>query len=157
LIDQDPSQPLSIMIVDPTTRETIQLDPRNKIALVRTMPEPQPGPMRVAPPPQPNPERPKYIRTRESLGGQTINGVYAVGERVMTVYPAGAAGNNRDFTVVQETWVARDLGLAVRSRTDDPRSGSRTQELTDLDRNEPNPSLFQIPSDYTVRTPQNLQ
>jgi len=34
---------------------------------------------------------------------------------------------------------------------DDPQSGQRIMKLTNIQTNEPDPSLFQIPSDYTVK------
>jgi hypothetical protein len=34
---------------------------------------------------------------------------------------------------------------------DDPRTGTRITEVTNLDRGEPNPALFQVPEGYTMR------
>ena len=34
---------------------------------------------------------------------------------------------------------------------DDPRYGLRTEEVTQLDRAEPDPALFRIPAGYTIR------
>jgi hypothetical protein len=34
---------------------------------------------------------------------------------------------------------------------DDPRTGVRTMETTELDQSEPDPALFQAPEGYTVR------
>jgi hypothetical protein len=33
---------------------------------------------------------------------------------------------------------------------DDPRTGQQTVTVTHVDRNEPNPAMFQIPADYKV-------
>ena len=33
----------------------------------------------------------------------------------------------------------------------DPRTGRSTYRLSNINRNEPDPSLFRIPSDYTIR------
>ena len=89
----------------------------------------------------------------EKLGQETIDGVYAEGERVTTVIRAGTQGNDRDITVVTERWRSPDLGIEVLSKTTDPR-GDTTTEIKNLSRTEPDPALFQIPPDYKVQAPQ---
>jgi hypothetical protein len=86
----------------------------------------------------------------EKLDGKTIAGVYAEGVRT-TTYPTGFMGNDRPIVVVHETWTSPDLKLIVYSTNDDPRSGLQTTELTNLDRSEPDPTLFQVPTDYQVK------
>ncbi len=39
------------------------------------------------------------------------------------------------------------------SRQSDPRFGETTYRLTNLDRSEPSPQLFEIPADFTVIDP----
>jgi hypothetical protein len=46
--------------------------------------------------------------------------------------------------------VAQDLKILVASTMDDPRH-KEVSQVTKLDRAEPDPALFQIPSDFTVR------
>jgi hypothetical protein len=88
---------------------------------------------------------------REQLDGKTIAGVYARGTRFTTTYPVGSIGNDRPIAVVQETWTSPDLRIVVLSINDDPRTGLRTTELTDLDRDEPDPALFKAPEGYTIQ------
>ena len=95
-----------------------------------------------------DPTRPQT--TREKLGTQVIEGVSAEGTRVTTTYPEGSVGNDRSFTTVSETWVSRELGTVVLSTNSDPRTGERTTKLINISRSEPDPALFQIPSDYTI-------
>jgi hypothetical protein len=90
-------------------------------------------------------------RKTEKLGGKTIAGVYAEGTRVMVTYPVGFFGNDKPIITIHETWLASDLKLIVLSVDDDPRSGTRIAEVTDLDRGEPNPALFQVPDGYTIK------
>ena len=98
------------------------------------------------------PDTSKFPKThREQLDGKTIAGVYAKGTRVTTTYPVEYMGNDRPIVVVQETWTSPDLGMVVLSINDDPRTGVRTTELTDLDRNEPDPALFKVPEGYTIQ------
>jgi hypothetical protein len=90
-------------------------------------------------------------RQREALGGKTIAGVYAEGTRITMTTPEGAEGNDRPMTTVNETWRSPELDIVVLSVNDDPRTGTRTSEVTELDRSEPDPSVFQVPEGYTVR------
>jgi hypothetical protein len=99
--------------------------------------------------PQAQASRPK--RQREQLGGKTIAGVYAEGTRITTTIPEDAEGNDRPFTIVSETWRSPELNINLLSVNDDPRTGKRTTEVTDLDRAEPDPSVFQVPEGYTVK------
>jgi hypothetical protein len=86
----------------------------------------------------------------EDLGTMTINGVAARGTRTTTVVPAGAIGNDREFRSVSERWFSSDLNLLVKSVNTDPRFGATTYELTNISRQAPDPSLFEIPADYHI-------
>lgn len=88
--------------------------------------------------------------TTETLPMQTINGVQATGTRVTRTIPAGRIGNAQPIQIVTETWHSPDLKVPVMMKTTDPRSGTRVTQLTNITRAEPDPSLFQIPSDYTL-------
>jgi hypothetical protein len=90
-------------------------------------------------------------RQRETLGGKTIAGVYAEGTRITMTTPEGAEGNDRPITTVTETWRSPELDITLLSVNDDPRTGTRTSEVTDLDRAEPDPTVFQVPEGYTVK------
>jgi hypothetical protein len=90
--------------------------------------------------------------TREAIGTQTINGVTASGSRVTRSIPAGSIGNSQAIQRVQETWMSEDLKVPVMTRVSDPRSGTEVAQLTNINRSEPDASLFLVPPDYTVRT-----
>jgi hypothetical protein len=87
---------------------------------------------------------------KEDLGTQTINGVAAQGTRVTRTIPAGQIGNEKPITIVHERWYSNDLQLVVMSKRSDPWSGETTYSLTNIQRAEPNASLFAVPSDYAV-------
>jgi hypothetical protein len=89
--------------------------------------------------------------TSASLGTQTINGVTADGTRETRTIPAGEIGNARPITIVTERWYSPDLQMVVMSKRTDPMGGDSTTQLTDVQRGEPDPALFQVPSDYTVK------
>jgi hypothetical protein len=89
---------------------------------------------------------------REDLGTKTIAGVTVTGTRTTMTIPAGAEGNSQALESVHEVWRSPDLQVPVMTTTTDPRSGTRVTQLTNVNRNEPDATLFQAPSNYTVRT-----
>ena len=86
----------------------------------------------------------------ETLAMQTINGVQATGTRVTRTIPAGQIGNAQPIQIVNETWMSADLKVPVLVKVTDPLRGATTTQLTNITRAEPDPALFQTPSDYTV-------
>jgi hypothetical protein len=89
--------------------------------------------------------------TKLDLGMQTIEGVPARGTRVTRTIPAGQIGNLQPIVITTESWYSPDLKVLVMSKSNDPRMGETTYKLTNIQRSEPAPSLFQPPDDYTVR------
>ena len=79
----------------------------------------------------------------ESLGQQLVQGVPATGTRFVgsIVVPVGTAARE----VTDERWVSRELGLVLRSRTEDPRLGVVEHEVTRLSLVEPARSVFAVP------------
>lgn len=89
----------------------------------------------------------------EDLGTQTIEGVLARGTRTTTTIPAGQIGNEREINIVSESWYSNELQMQVMSKHSDPRSGESVYKLTNINRTEPQRSLFEVPGDYTVSEP----
>lgn len=90
-------------------------------------------------------------RKHEDLGVESLNGVLATHTRDTLTIPQGQIGNDRDIHVVNDRWYSDDLQMLVKTENGDPRFGKNTYELTNVSRDEPNASLFQVPGDYTVR------
>jgi hypothetical protein len=90
----------------------------------------------------------------EPLGEQTIEGVKATGTRTTTVIAAGAIGNEQPITVVSEQWFSPELQMLILTKHTDPRVGETIYRVSNIVRSEPDHSLFQVPSDYTFRTPE---
>ena len=88
---------------------------------------------------------------KESLGTQAINGVNAEGTRITHTIPAGQIGNDKPIQIVFERWYSPDLQIVVKSTRSDPRFGTTTYALTNVQRAEPSAALFTVPSDYTVK------
>ena len=89
----------------------------------------------------------------ESLGTQFMEGVAVEGTRTTLTIPAGQIGNELPINVVSERWFSPDLKVLVMSRQSDPRFGETTYRLTNINRSEPSPQLFEIPADFTVVDP----
>ena len=150
-----------VNVNDPVNRVNISWNSRSKEAMVNHFPEPREIQRVEAPPVSANLPSMPTVRTGmpkpevEDLGMKTINGVEAKGTRTTRVIPAGREGNDQPLTVIHETWFSTALGIPVMSINDDPRVGTSTMELTDIERGEPDPALFQVPQGYTVkeRTP----
>ena len=53
---------------------------------------------------------------------------------------------------MNERWYSPELQTVVMSKHSDPRMGETIYKLTNIKRRDPHPSLFQIPSDYTLAT-----
>jgi hypothetical protein len=88
---------------------------------------------------------------KEDLDTQTINGVVAQGTRYTKTIPTGEIGNDKPITTVTERWYSPDLQVVVKSTRTDPRFGSTTYTLTNIQRQEPASTLFAVPADYTVQ------
>jgi len=86
----------------------------------------------------------------EHLGTQTIEGVSAEGTRTTMTIPAGQIGNELPIVTVSERWYSPELQVTVMSTRSDPRTGTSTYKLTNINRSEPAPALFQVPADYTL-------
>jgi len=103
------------------------------------------------PPPAPEGTNRRANVTTVSLGTQTVNGVQAEGTRVTHTIPAGAIGNANPIVITNERWYSSELQTVVMIKRSDPRMGTTTFQLTNIQRQEPDASLFQVPSDYTVK------
>ncbi|HEX4231413.1 MAG TPA: hypothetical protein VHZ07_22270 [Bryobacteraceae bacterium] len=88
---------------------------------------------------------------KTDLGTQTIEGVPARGTRLTRTIPVGQIGNAEPITITTETWYSPDLKVLVMSKSSDPRIGDTSYTLTNIQRSEPSPTLFQPPADYVVK------
>jgi len=86
----------------------------------------------------------------EDLGAQVIDGVSCTGTRETRTIAAGAIGNEQPIEITSETWTSPELKTLVLSKHNDPRFGQTVYQLTDIKRSEPDPALFQVPSDYKI-------
>ena len=146
-----------INIHDPVAGVTRELDPQAKVSHEQPLPGFRGGNAVAGNRPARGPNA-AVVRTpvadpnvvSEALSMQTINGVQATGTRVTRTIPVGEIGNAQPIQIIHETWISADLKVPVMVKTADPRFGTTTTQLTNITRSEPDPALFQAPSDFTV-------
>jgi len=127
-----------------------------KIARIAHQPNPQTAPA-AAPPTEEQRKQNAMIQEHwrknnrsEQLGTRTIAGVLCDGTRSVRTTPAGELGNEQPIESIDETWIARDIGVAMLRITDDPQNGRTTTEVTDMTQGDPDPSLFAPPPGYRL-------
>lgn len=87
-----------------------------------------------------------------SLGTQTISNVSAEGTQTTRTVAAGTMGNDQPLVSTDEQWYSPDLQIVVQSTRTDPRFGQTTYTVSNIQRAEPNASLFQVPAGYQSKT-----
>jgi hypothetical protein len=85
---------------------------------------------------------------QQSLGTEVIEGLNCDHTLTTQTIPAGAIGNEQPIVITSETWASPDLHLLIMRKHSDPRFGETVYKLSNITRNEPDPSLFQPPSDF---------
>lgn len=140
-------------VFDPVDRVNISWSSGSKRATVMHLPDPaaHPGPRTDAPITGRSLNYLIPLITPENLGSKTIGGVVADGTRISQTIPTGKMGNDQPLTSTHDSWFCTDLTLEVMHVDTDPRSGTTTTELSNISRDEPAASLFQVPAGYTVQ------
>jgi len=82
----------------------------------------------------------------ESLGTQTIAGTEFEGHRLTTTMQ-----DDPSLKGIQEHWMSMELGLIGLMSSSGPDAEESTVRIQRLERTEPDPVLFVIPSDYSVQ------
>jgi hypothetical protein len=151
-----------VTISDPVAGVIHELDTTNKVSRDMTIRRPngnaQNRPVRTAPPANgqargmrgPGANDPHVVH--ETLAGQSVSGVYATGDRSTRTIPAGSEGNSADLQRTHEVWTSTDLKIPVMVKDTDPVHGTTVRQMNSIQRAEPDPSLFQVPAGYTVKT-----
>lgn len=163
--------PHLVFIQDPVAQTSYTLDLTDKTAMKGPGMPPPPGAaiaetkmvVRAAGGPVPSGATPRAFAlqtidnakeqgqtTAEDLGSQVMEGVQVTGTRTTRTIPAGQIGNDKSISIVTEVWTSPELKTVVYSKRTDPRMGEQTFKLTNIQRAEPDPTLFAVPSDFKV-------
>jgi hypothetical protein len=85
----------------------------------------------------------------EDLGGMMVEGFAVTGTRRAGAWEDAKVSTQK---VVTESWFSKELKIDLLvTRQGLPQSMSRTTRLTNITPGEPDPTVFQVPADYTVR------
>jgi hypothetical protein len=140
------SKPLDMIILDPAehTRTTCNIASRHCTVTdystaVKFTPVPA-GPL----------DNGKRYLARESLGTNTVDDLNVTGTRETLTINAGVIGNNQPVVTTREFWYSNDLEINLSVTRKDPREGTQVIQVIDLSRDEPDPSLFRVPSDFVI-------
>ena len=145
--------PHVVFINDPVASTNYILQPDTKTARkmeIRKHSGQHPNGKFAPPPGSTGIERDKNIATT-SLGTQSVNGVQAEGTRYTRTIPAGVLGNEKPIVITTERWYSPELQTVVLTKRSDPRLGDTVTQLTNIQRSEPDATLFQVPSDYALK------
>ena len=93
----------------------------------------------------------KLQSSHEDLGAMEIEGFTVTGTRFTNTIPAGAMGNDQPMTTTNERWFSPDLKMDLLNKTESPESGKQVHKLVNIRLGDPDPLLFQVPADYTVK------
>ena len=127
---------ISVHVFDPSTRVSYTFNPATMIARKQTVPPPQ-----------------TQIVTggnSEDLGYTTLNGMQAKGTRTTRIVPAAVSGTGKPVTVSDEVWYSEDLHMNLMEEHSDVRGGKQSVAILSIQRTEPAPSLFEVPSGYRI-------
>jgi hypothetical protein len=132
------------------------LDEQNRVAHRMAIPQRATAAFPPAPTPaeksslQGNTTRPPVPVQLLASPEMVIEGVIAEGKRTTFTTPAGQEGNDRPISTISDVWTSPELHERLEYISSDPRRGEMIEQLTNIDRNNPDPSLFQIPADYEI-------
>ena len=140
-----------IVIRDPVAGVDYMLDTAHKTYLKITHP--------VRKPPAGNGGNASFFQggnrntgTTTDLGFQTIAGLSCRGTRFTRTIPAHSnLGNEQPLQVTTDRWYSPDLSIDIQTQTTDPSHGNTTMTVSNINRNEPDASLFQVPPGYTLQ------
>ena len=130
---------MSVRIFDPLTHIRIVYDPALHIARRQFVPK-EPSTTAL-----PNPSV-----GIQDLGTTTLNGLQARGTRRTEIVPDYKSETGETVKIEDETWYSQDLHLNLLIRHSDSRVGVETVGVSNLKREEPPASMFQVPPGYRI-------
>lgn len=141
----------SVHIYDPETRLNTFLNPDTHVATQRVLPNPpstEPpsnGWFHLAGSRTPNPN----LQVQD-LGASVVDGIDVNGYRRTLTVPANGSGTDRPVVVTDEIWYSEQLHINIVAKHNDPRTGSLTLTVSQINVNEPDVELFAIPPEYKL-------
>jgi hypothetical protein len=138
---------LSAHIYDPSSRQSIMINPDLHLAREVTLRAPEPTPTASLPPQQ----QPKMLGITETdLGLQQMNGLELHGIRKQHSIPAELSGTGKPIVITDDYWYSPELAIYMTIRHDDPRTGEQLVAVTNVERHEPSAETFIVSPEYKV-------
>jgi hypothetical protein len=143
---------LSSHIYNPNTHLSTFLDPETHLAR-QSIFEREPVPPQ---PPTFGPHSGAVLSQLQDLGEQTVGDTVLKGTRKVWTVSAAASGTGKELDVVDEYWYSPEFSVYLITHHEDPRTGEQIVAVKNVNRGQPDPALFLIPSTYRVvdETPQ---
>lgn len=129
----DSGRPMTVSLRDPSKNTQILMFVVRKNFIVYGTPRPIEGGWTV-----------------QLLPSRDIDGLPADGLRFTRTIPATVDGKVTPDTMVDEEWVSNSLGIVLEQKTIS-HSGTTIKTASHLEKVEPDPALFTVPSDYTAQ------
>ncbi len=137
---------LSVHIYDPGTRQSIFLNPWQRLARESVIvPRGQPGskiPMLGFHDGTPG--------ASVSLGQQTVGSTLLEGTRKTWTIAAAQSGTGRPLVITDDYWYAPALSVYLIVKHDDPRTGEQLIAVRQVKEEEPDAVIFAVPSGYKI-------
>jgi hypothetical protein len=139
-----------VTIVDPVQQVSIVLDLQTKTAEIFHLPAAPAVPARMKLAVAAHANDPRAAAETQDLGAMVIEGFSVTGSRHTRASQAGATQDKAQNTIT-ESWFSPELKIELLSTTQVSQSVTRTTRLTNIVPGEPDPTLFQAPSNYAVQ------
>ncbi len=136
---------LETHLFDPETRISTLFAPGSGIARQSLVAKPQVNPALA----KGNSPNTPWVK-EEDLGATTLEGFPAKGLRRSVTVPAASSGTGQPVVVVDEYWYSEELHMNLLMHHIDPRTGEQTVAVSNIQREEPAASLFEIPAGFKV-------
>jgi hypothetical protein len=86
----------------------------------------------------------------EDLGHNVVGGLDTIGTRDTTPIAAGLIGNDQPLAATREFWFSPQLGINLVENRVDPRSGTASFRVTDIQLGQPDSKMFKPPDDFSI-------
>jgi hypothetical protein len=150
-----------IEIYDPTTRTSLHLQPSTKTAFKTPWPGHDEKPQQVCKDsdfPRLDPKALAQLNfsqvTQRELAHDFVDGMSVRHGRESVKPSPNSSRKNGAYATLTDYWFSQDLQAFVLAKRTGPGKSQHTIKLSDISRDEPDPSLFAVPPDYNVSEPE---
>jgi hypothetical protein len=141
----------NVIICDPVRGQIVRLDNANHAATIHRLGTPStPSPTYCRVPANPLNPRDTSKLLIEELGHRSIEGYDTLGWRTITTTPVPNSSPPATMRRISDVWCSDELHAVLLEVVGAPDGPKVEVALTKIERTEPDPALFQIPSDYTA-------